>query len=239
MDVLIVCPTGDRLFLPTLRGVLKQRSVGGRLDVFIPWQGVDHLPESHDRIAAKYEAARARCLDGGYDAMLCIEADMVVPPDALPRLAATEADVAYGLYVFRRPPWGWSAYSVIDGMVGWPLTTNPDRARADWGQVVEVDGVGLGCTLIRRHVLEAVPFRADGERHPNGTRSHCDWYAAQDWRAKGFRQVCDTGVRCGHIGELGRTGDVFPCVIWPDIDGQDLVRFDAFHEGVRACPSSG
>lgn len=229
MDVLVVCPTHNRLFAPTLRSIFRLRSVGGRLDVWFPWQGYgDGQRDSRDTIASKYNAGRDRALTGGYDAMLCLESDMIVPPDALTKLAATGADVAYGLYVFRRQPWHWSAYSVLEGMVGYPLSKVPERARVDWGGVVDVDGVGLGCTLIRRHVLEAFPFRAEGERHADGSRSHCDWYAALDWTDRGYTQRCDTSVLCGHISPIGRDGAAWPCVIWPDIHAEELCRFEEY-----------
>lgn len=232
MDILVVCPTYNRLFDPTLRSIFSLRNVGtGRLDTFFPWQGYgDGKRDGRDVITDKYNAARERVLSGGYDAMLTIESDMIVPNDAAEKLVATGGDIAYGCYVFRRTPWHWNAYSVMleDRLVGYPLSNVPDRARLEWGGVVDVDGVGLGCTLIRRHVLEAIPFRAEGITHMDGLRSHCDWYASLDWMAAGFTQKCDLSVLCGHINTHGRDGELFPCVIWPDINAPGLIRFEEF-----------
>lgn len=229
MDVLVVCPTYNRLFTPTLRSIFALQSAGGRLDTFFPWQGYgDGERDSRDIICDKYNDGRKRVLDGGYDAMLCIESDMIVPPDALVKLAATEADIAYAPYVFRRRPFDWSAYSVLrdDALMGWPLSNVPERARLDWGSVVDVDGVGLGCTLIRRHVLEAHPFVADGIKHADGTRSHCDWYASLAWMNAGYIQKCDLSIPCGHISATNRRGKLSPCVMWPDPHAPNMVRFD-------------
>ncbi len=232
MDILVVCPVYDRLFSPTLRSIFSLRSAGGRLDVWFPWHGYgDGARDSRDIIADKYNAGRLRMLDGGYDAMLCVESDMIVPNDALEKLAATGADVSYGVYIFRRKPFQWSAYSVLlseETMTGYPLSNVPARAAIDWGGVVDVDGVGLGCTLIRRHVLEAIPFRAEGGRHADGTRSHCDWYFSLDAVNAGHTQKCDLSVLCGHISPVDRDGNISPCVIWPDIHAPDLCRFDPF-----------
>ena len=237
MDILIVCPTYNRLFTPTLRSIFGLQSVGGRLDTFFPYHGYgDGERDSRDIICDKYNAGRAKALAGGYDAMLTIESDMIVPPDAAVKLAATDADVAYGVYVFRRRPFDWNAYSVLqeDALMGWPLSNVPERARLDWGSVVDVDGVGLGCTLIRRHVLEAFPFRADGIKHMDGTRSHADWYAALDWMNAGYTQKCDLSVVCGHISAQNRKGKLSPCVMWPDPHARGMVRFDPY--GKKGTP---
>jgi hypothetical protein len=226
--LLIVCPIGDRLMLPTMRRIIELDPVGyARADtVFLraaPTPGAD----ARDVIAAQYNEARRLVLEGGYDAMLTVECDMLPPPNAIRRLRTTGADVAYGLYVLRRPPWEWNAYSVMEGMSAWPLSQAPERARQEWGEVVDVDGVGLGCTLIQRRVLEAVRFRADGLLHADGKRSFCDWYFSQDARAAGFTQKCDLSVVCGHIHPMDEAGGPRPSVIWPTSE-PPFYRFEEF-----------
>ena len=72
-----------------------------------------------------------------------------------------------------------------------------------WGNVIDTTGVGLGCTLIRREVLEAIPFRVVDKWIAN------DWYFALDVAEKGFTQAHDCGVVCGHIDGYR--------VLWPDV----------------------
>ena len=235
MRVLVVIPTYNRLFEPTIRDVMHIRPIGpGGFDLFMPCAGYgDGLRPTQDVITDKYNAGRAVVLSQGYDAMLTVESDMRVPPDALELLAATEAPVAYGVYAFRRNGGLLNAFSVMDPdrMAGYPLSYVPDRLRAAWGGVVEVDGVGLGCTLIRREALEAVPFRIDRTRpHADGTFSHCDWYFALDCLEREIRQVAHLGVLCGHISPCDLAGNVAPSVLWPDIDAADtgFVRCEPF-----------
>jgi hypothetical protein len=217
--LLIACPIADKVLLPTMRAIIELDPVGyERADtVFLrsaPVLGQD----SRDAIAAQYNEARALVLTGGYDALLTIECDMLPPANAIRRLRNCNADVAYGLYVLRRPPWEWNAYSVMEGMAAWPLSKVDERARVDWGEVVDVDGIGTGCTLIQRRVLEAMRFRADGLLHSTGERSYHDWYFAEDVRAAGFTQRCDTAVRCGHIHPQDEHGAPRPSIIWPTGD---------------------
>ena len=81
---------------------------------------------------------------------------------------------------------------------GWP------GAFEDWeqGDLIKADGVGMGCTLIRRHVMERLPFRC-----PNPVVCN-DWYFLVDCQAEGFTQAHDCGIACGHIDD-GKT-------YWPD-----------------------
>jgi hypothetical protein len=155
----------------------------------------------------KHNQARKLVLNGGYDAMLHIDADMVVPADAVDRLIALDADVAYGLYVSRHTPSRWLCFTDI--ATATVLSDDKDRARQVWGKTIVSIGAGMGCTLIHRHVLERIEFRTDG-------MMGADWNFAQDCAAYGFSQAHDLGCVCGHIN-----GDK---VLWPDVDAPELYR---------------
>jgi hypothetical protein len=158
-------------------------------------------------ITAKYRRAFDMVKAGGYDALLTVEADMLIPQHALLRMAAVDADVVYGLYVSRRGKHDWLACKALSENDWLPYSRLPEQAREDWGAVVETAGVGLGCTLIRRNVIDAVEFRQDDRR------------LALDIRAAGFTQAHDLGVVCGHV-------ELFPdpVVYWPDPDQPTMYR---------------
>lgn len=167
-------------------------------------------------ILHQYTKARQRALSGGYDALLTVESDMIVPPDTLQRLLACESGVAYGLYVFRHTKHTWSAYTSIAERSGRSLSEDQIAAREAWGTVLDVAGVGLGCTLIGRDVLERVPFRLF-EDAPDKTA--CDWVFAYDCNQAGVTQRCDLGVVCGH-----QSYKPYPMILWPDPDEPRLYR---------------
>ena len=162
---------------------------GAQIDHFMPSGGDENCINS---ITRKYEDARRIALDRNYDALLTVESDMVVPPDALERLAAVETDVAYGLYAMRTGAHHWNIATHVDRFEIVPMSANPLDAKERWGMIVECDGVGLGCTLIRRHVLEKVAFRFY-------KGAHTDHLFAVDVKTAGFTQAADTSVTCGHI----------------------------------------
>jgi GT2 family glycosyltransferase len=176
-------------------------------------------------IAHNYNKARRLVLDNGYDYLFTVEADMILPSNALSKLLEQcedgGADVAYGLYVFKNSN-TWSAFTELHMDGGRGITKDPDKLRAAWGKVIPVAGVGSGCTLIKRNVLEALEFRTD-ETRPT---LHHDWCFANDAQHAGFKQVCDLSVVCGHISMKPS-----PRVIWPDPEMPRFYRND-FIEGI-------
>jgi hypothetical protein len=168
-------------------------------------------------------------LDNGYDALLSIESDIIVPPDTIDKLLEAESDIAYGLYIWRHKPRRWSAYKTLNLWGGESYSYDQQGdVTSDWGNIVDVAGLGMGCTLIKPNVLRAMPFRIhDGEPgwiadeygeqfetlgidpfrpHPNLVCD--DWLLALDAQHYGFSQRANLGVVCGHIDN--------DAVLWPD-----------------------
>lgn len=169
----------------------------------------DPALSAYDNLTAKHNAMRSDLLDGDYDALLTVEADIIPPPDAIEKLCAIEADVAYGL-VCARVSQMPLCFPQIDGFYGESIAHRPERWRAKVaaGEVLRSEGAGFGCTLIHRHVLGAVVF----ERKPVGRRNAAfadDWHFAIAVKAAGFSSAHHLGVLCGHIRRDGTA-------LWPD-----------------------
>lgn len=165
-----------------------------------------HKNGGHKNTLHQYQQARKQALDGGYDALVTFEHDMIVPADGLVKLWDTPADVVYGLYVLRHGSGVVNAMRYVKNAphLDSTLTNYPDiYEKANAQGWIEVSGVGMGFTLIRRAVLEKVEFRAtDGDSYPP------DWGLAVDCQKAGIKSVCRFDVKCGHI-------DPFEGVIWP------------------------
>lgn len=198
---------GQSFYFPRAMDSIYSQCFQGDVDFIAP--ASTDTDDAAKSVATKYERARAWTLSNAYDALFTVESDMIIPPDALAKLAGLGVDVAYGLYVWRHGHHNWNAYTDLKVDKGFPLSDQPEQARKLWGQTVEVAGIGLGCTLIRRYVLEAVPFRWR-------THMHCDWLFAMDAATAGAQQVCDTSVVCGHIAGSQ--------VFYPDISTEGLYR---------------
>lgn len=162
----------------------------------------------------QYVRGRETFLRGPYDGLLVVESDIIVPPDALKRLAALRADVAYGVYVFRIKTQNvvniFERYPDNNGRparnIGESLSVRGLWPEAKRAGVVPCSGGGLGITLIARHVLEAVPFRPPSE-YPGG-KTFCDSPWTQDVYQKGYTMLAETRVQCGHKDTDGE-------VLWP------------------------
>lgn len=150
----------------------------------------------------QYQRGREAFLAGSYDGLLIIESDMILPADTLQRLAALETDVAYGCYVYR----GGGVVNILERYS--PDARNPGESlsiRHLWHAamakgIIECSGSGLGCVLIDRGVIEAVPFAAE---MTNGGTQFFDFPWTCAVYDAGFRMMADCEVQCGHIDRDG------------------------------------
>lgn len=225
-----------------------RRSIEAAIDAYpgaLDWlvsRNDNPYDSSNDNIAYQHNKARALLLTGGYDALLSIEADMIIPPNAIEGLIACESDIAYGLYVWRHRLKRWSAYTELGVFGGYSFSLRPETALDAWGNIREVAGVGMGCTLIKRPVLEKLEFRLfDGRQdwladevvragrlmgmEINGNKDvrnmvHDDWLLALEANHHGFIQRCNFSLVCGHIESDGR-------ILWPHISSPEFYYVEA------------
>jgi len=181
----------------------------------LDWQGkIDYMlgkdinvpggDSGYKDITEKYNHARDIVLGCGYDALFTVEADMIIPSHTLLRLTRIDTDVCYGLYCSRHGRKPWLAYAWMNEKNGESVDHGRQWCEEVWGQAAETTGVGLGCTLIHRRVLEKIAFRQGGSNAN-------DWYFSLDCRKQGFRQMHDFGVICGHIDRNnGKIGAIYP-----------------------------
>lgn len=213
MKILVFCPT-YRLESETVDAIFRQEWDDVMDVMFSRWN-----PPGNDRNVILWQYSRAEGLlkTRQYDALFCVESDVIPPPDALQKLVALEKDVANGLYMFRRGPPVANSIRYIEGC-SWPdqsysLIDQGREMATVWGKTIRVSGLGLGCSLIRRHVFESVHFRASDT-------THCDWGFAADCLQRGYEMWCDMSVVCGHKKPDGE-------ILWPTIDGYETTKGDA------------
>lgn len=170
--------------------------------------GDDPKLDAKDNLTNKHGEMRQEVLDGDFDCLLTVEADVIPPSDALVKLAAVEADVVYAAYCSRSHPMVL-CFPTIDGYRGRSIGADAEQYRGKFGAVIPSEGVGFGCTLIHRRVLEQVEFRRDVSSEMKRKFAD-DWTFALDVKAAGFKSAHHLGVLCGHIQRDGRVRVVDP-----------------------------
>lgn len=211
MDVMVFCPV-YRLEPETVQA-LCGLAWDGPLTVM--WQRDNPRRTGDERADGwanhlhQYQRGYETFMAGRYDAMLVIESDIIPPEDTLQRLAGLPCDVAYGAYVFRQGT--GDVVNILERYYQWPRQARNMgeslTVRGLWGAalaqgVVDCSGSGLGCVLIRRHVLEQAPFL----EAPGG--GFFDWHWTQTVYAQGWRMMADCLLHCGHVTPDRR-------VLWP------------------------
>ena len=215
MRILIYCPV-YRLEPETVHAILTLDRGEHAIQVLFDHE---NPPGGDERLTILYKYSRmrglllARDIETGFDAVLIIESDIIPPKDALLKLVDCNSDLATGLYMFRRSePYVCNAARYIPGK-DWAdqsYSLFPDDLLKIWGKKIRVSGLGIGCILIQRHVMEGVPF-------VDCSQVHCDWGFSRDVLRRGYKTICDMSIICGHKRPDGM-------IIWPTQDGHILTK---------------
>jgi hypothetical protein len=176
----------------------------GRVEQQVSWHN-PYPGADHRNVLAQYEQARALLLLSSADALLLVEHDMVLPPDTLAKLYGTDAPVVYAVYRFRHGTHVLNACRYENShALGESLTWHPAEVQAakrrSWAKV---SGLGFGCTLIRRPVVERLPFRR------NDDSPLPDHVFALDCVTNGIEQIARFDAPVVHIDSGGQRIEVW------------------------------
>ncbi len=214
------------IFMPRLRTIgrthvalWEARQTWGKPHMYVEYQHEQPSKDGYTNVTHNYEKARQHFLSTDCDAFVSVEDDIIIPKHGINALAELNVDVAMGVYCLRQKPnYRWNAFVTVDESEGlsWTDHNSPkvcELARNGW--VKEVAGVGLGFTMIQRHVLETLKFEKRG-----GASN--DWYFSIDCQKHGFGQFAHFGVLCGHMIQTNTRK-----ILWPDYTAHNMHREEA------------
>jgi hypothetical protein len=165
--VLVVTPTwvqedGAMAMRPECAASVRMQVFNGEYEHLVTTD--NPYPLGNRNVYHQYLRIREMFLAGEWDALLTLEHDNRLPDNgALQRLYDTPADVVYAPYTLRhgmRVLSTWKYLGPEYTNLGSSVSNDDafiEKARA--AVVWPVSGVGFGCTLMRRNVVERVPFR--------------------------------------------------------------------------------
>lgn len=225
MRILLFCPTwserGVQAIRPETVECIKNLIHPEGVEVTVkisdnnPHERTGDRRGDHENTLFQYQLARELMLKGGYDYLFTVEHDMIVPKDALVKLLEVNAGVAYGVYRFRQKPAVLNVYRAVGKKARFPdfsLDYFPEVLERARRQVItDCSGLGFGCTLIKREVLEKVEMR----RFEVGGHPSPDMQFAADCVRLGIVMKAHFGVSCGHIKPNGT-------VLWPEDREDDM-----------------
>lgn len=151
----------------------------------------------------------AKAVSEGFDWLLLVDGDVLLPKDALENLLEHDADVCMGWYLNRHAK-GGSMRTCLYGIGhGWNYYESQSlRDMRDEGRyTLLVKGGGLGCCLIRVSLLESLKFpwfewkdvRYDRNTGKVESRGEDIDFCIKCEQA-GVPIYADTRVECGHLG---------------------------------------
>lgn len=141
-------------------------------------------PNENQSIKKQREFARQLAVNREATHLLFIDADTIPPLDVLPRLLEHHTSVTGALYYGRLNNTG-----NVKRAVAW--IQGDDNQSFLRQKLVEVDGMGLGCTLLDRQAFTSFSFDDWGD--PSD-----DWPAFQALKQNGFKVMLDTTLVCKH-----------------------------------------
>ena len=136
----------------------------------------------------------------GYDYLLSVDSDIVLPRDTLTRFLAHDVDIVSGLYIQRKP--GQHILEVYENNDRGGVSNIPYGKIKDKG-LVPIGGCGFGCVLIKQSVFKGIPYPHfvyhSALDHANTISEDVDFCAKA--LKKGFKIYADTTMKCRHVGQ--------------------------------------
>jgi len=205
MRILIAVPTYENIYPDTFKSIYELDKGGNEVDFdFI--RGYD-VANARNKIAQTM-------LDKGYDYVLTVDNDEIVPKDALTNLLESEQSYPLGHcmvvgYCLSRPTnmantnrrttafkFGGKDYVTEDAYKAEELL----KLRENGITKVQIRGSGLGCALIHREIFERMQYPYfRWVEYNNRAQLSEDLYFCEQFRSIVTPIYVDTRVSCGHM----------------------------------------
>jgi hypothetical protein len=150
-----------------------------------------------EKMCISHNDCRKYAIYNNYDYLLHLESDIFPEKDVIQNLIFHKKSVVGAIYyrdegMFRKPMLQMS-FEMMNGHVKALNFDSKDDITFINGSLKKIAHIGLGCILIKRKVLEKIPFRFE-----NGVPMHPDSFFAEDCFKNGISIYADTSIICRH-----------------------------------------
>ena len=148
----------------------------------------------------------AEAVKAGFDQVLWIDSDMVIPADALIRLSEDMNDgreLVSALYFTRKEPSIPCIHSDITWEIkddGWVNTSGDIYKNYLRDQLFEIAGCGFGCVMTSTGLLKRMIDKYGAPFSPLMGMGEDTSFCFRV-RKENIKMFCDSRVKCGHIGQ--------------------------------------
>lgn len=187
MKILIAIPTSREIEIQSAASIIGMDRPDARIGVF--------CPQSYSIDASRNQIVE-HALEIGYDYILWIDSDMIIPKNTLIQLLSHEKDLVSGVYAYKLLN-GKNAvakrFKENDVYEDIPLS----EIRAE-EKIIEIDGVGFGCVLTKVDMFRNIKKPWFKYSPTMGE----DIYFCRKAQKAGYKVYLDTSIKCGHIGSV-------------------------------------
>lgn len=146
--------------------------------------------------------ARNKCakeaMEYGFDYLMFVDSDVILPDDALVNMLQGDADIVLGIYPRKNTTTGQTEI-FLPGVKDFTDKNNLNLSNVPEEDRIPIKGGGMGCALIRVDLFEQMeyPYFKYVEYENGSTLSEDNYFC---WMAGklGATIECDTRVRCLH-----------------------------------------
>jgi len=188
MKILIAIPTSRDIEIQCAASIIGMEREG-RIGVF--------CPQSYS-IDASRNLIVEHALEIGYDYIMWIDSDMILPKNTLTTLISHDKDIVSGVYAYKLIGAENAVAKRFKDKTKDIYEDIPLKEITESKRLIEVDGVGFGCVLTKVDVFRHIKkpwFRYT----PNMGE---DIYFCRKAQKVGYQVYLDTSILCGHIGSV-------------------------------------
>ena len=176
-------------------GTMPWQFVASALNLQVPAGSEWHIVASASVYHAREVMVRS-ALESNHDYVFFLDSDMLVQPDILPRLMEHDVDIVSGMAFKRAMPYSPCFYEQCEYNDG-NINVEPYRSWES-GQLMEVAGVGMACTLIKTDVFRSMNPPLFLPMHEEIAEDLAFCIRA---REAGYKIYVDTNINAGHLSQ--------------------------------------